>query len=202
MAPFGKLRAGSKAVPFQNRFMRWLLVTPERGSRISADGGLEFAVTQARDGERVRILQFGGEHLLREVLEADRAGEAVDGETADGCEARVGGRGIRAAVNHGVGYFDAGGESVEDETARFLFEDLDEFAIRREVIIVAEDGCGQVAFECAGGTHKILRAVAVDQQCVRAKDFVGELRLCHKLIEADGEELRLSVERSSRLLTY
>jgi len=42
-------------------------------------GDLEFAVVEAPDSERVRILQVGGKHLLRKALKADGAGEAVDG---------------------------------------------------------------------------------------------------------------------------
>ena len=93
----------------------------------------------------IAVLQFGREHGLREVLEADGAGEAVDGEAADRGEARVGRGWIRAAVNHGVGDFDAGGESVENEAAGFLLEDMNEFAIGGEVVFVTEDGRGEVA---------------------------------------------------------
>ena len=56
-------------------------------------------------------------------------------------------------MDHGVGDFDAGGESVEDEAAGFLLEDVDEFAIGGEVVFVAKDGGGEVAVEGAGGAR-------------------------------------------------
>jgi hypothetical protein len=45
--------------------------------------GFGFAVAEPTEMERVIVLEFGGEHGLREVLEANGTGEAVDGEAAD-----------------------------------------------------------------------------------------------------------------------
>ncbi len=122
---------------------------------------------------------------MGEVLEADGAGEAVDGEAADGSEAGVGGGWIGAAVDHGVGDFDAGGESVEDEAAGFLFEDLDEFTVGGEVVFVAEDGGGEMAVEGACGAQIVARGIAIDEQGIGAEDFAGKVGLGEELIEAE-----------------
>ena len=124
---------------------------------------------------------------MRESLKTDRTGKAVDGEASDGGKARVGGGRVRSAMHHGVGDFDAGGESVEDEAAGFLFEDLDQLSVRGEVFVVAEDGCGEVAVEGASGAKHVLRVVAVDQQGVGAEDFAGKLGLGDELIKTHGE---------------
>ena len=73
--------------------------------------------------------------------------------------------------------FDAGGESVEDEAAGFLFEDVDEFAVGGEVVFIAEDGGGEVAGEGVGGLEVVLCGTAADEECVRAEDLVGEVWL-------------------------
>ena len=130
-----------------------------------------------------------GEHGLREVLEADGTGEAVNGEAANGGEAGVGCGWIGAAMDHRVGHFYAGGKSVEEQAAGFLFEDGDEFAIGGEVVVIAEDGGGEVAVEGARGAQIVMRGIAIDKQCVGAKDFVGEFGLADELIEADRESL-------------
>ena len=48
-------------------------------------------------------------------------------------------------MNHGVGDFNAGRKSVEDEAAGLLFEDGYKLAVGCEVVVIAEDGGGEVA---------------------------------------------------------
>jgi hypothetical protein len=97
-------------------------------------------------------------------------------------------------VHHGVGNFDAGWESVEDEAAGFLFEDVDEFAIGGQVVFVAQNGGGEMSGEGAGGLEIVLCRTAADEECVRAENLVGKVRLAQELVERDGEEFCLCVE--------
>src|ERR1700739_2350149 len=163
---------------------------------------LSLAVAEPGDAERIVVLEFRWKHGLREVLEADGAGEAIDCKAADRWEARVGGGWIRTAVNHGVGDFDAGGESVEDEAAGFLFEDVDEFAIGGEIVFVSENGRRQVAVESVCGAQVVFCGIAVYEQSVGPEYLVGELGLGYELIEAYGEELGLCMEWRSALLYF
>jgi len=153
-----------------------------------------FTVTEATDSERVRILQFERELRLGEVLEADRTDEAVDGEAADGREARVGGGGVGASVDHGMRNFDARGEAVEDDAAGPLLEEVDEFAVGREVLFVPENRRGEMAGEGAGGLEVVLCGTAADEERVGAEDLIGEFRLAQEFVESNSKQLGLCVK--------
>ena len=78
--------------------------------------------------------------------------------------------------------------------AGFLFQDANEFAVGGKVFIVPENGRRQMAVERIRGAHIIFRAITVHQQRVGSEDFIGELGLADKLIEADREQLGLRLE--------
>ncbi len=99
-----------------------------------------------------------------------------------------------------MGDFDAGGKSVEEDAAGFLFENGYEFAIGGEVVVIAENGSGEVAVESSRGAQIVMRGIAIDEQCVGAKDFVGEVGLADELIEADREEFGAGVVWKSAIL--
>ena len=103
-------------------------------------------------------------------------------------------------MDHRVSHFYSGWESVEDEAAGFLLEDVDEFAIGGEIVFVAEDGGREVAGERAGGAEVVRRRVAVDEESVGTEDLVGEMRFPDELIERDAEELGGGVEWSRGVL--
>ena len=105
-------------------------------------------------------------------------------------------------MDHGVCDFDSRGECVEDEAAGFLLEDLDEFSIGGEIVFVAEDGGGEMAGEGVRGAQVVVRAGAVYEERVRAKDFVGEMWFTDELIEWNAEELRGGMERSGAVLAF
>jgi len=152
--------------------------------------------------ERVGVLKFGREQGLGEVLEADGACEAVNGKAAHGGEPWIGSGGVGASMDHGMRDFDAGGESVEDDAAGFLLEDLDEFAIGGKVVFVAEDGGGEMAGKGAGGLEVVLCFAAADNEGIGAEDFVGEFRLAQELVEGNREELCLGVEWPSAVAVF
>ncbi len=81
-------------------------------------------------------------------------------------------------MNHGVGDFNAGRESVEDEPTGLLFENLNQFAIGGEIVFIAKNGRGQMAIEGAGGAQIVLRVVATYEQRVRAEDLICQRRVC------------------------
>ena len=155
---------------------------------------LGFAIAKTANSQRVRVLELGRKQRLREVLEADGAREAVDGLRADGGEARVAGGRVWAAVDHGVGDLNAGGESIDDDAACFLLENLDELAVEGEVVLIAEYCCGEVAVKRARGAEIVGCGFAVDEKRVRTKYLFRKLRLREELVEADGEKLGVGGE--------
>ena len=64
-----------------------------------------------------------GRGSVDEVLIADRADEAEDRLGSDGGRAAIGGRGERAAMDHGVANLDAGREAVEKDAADLGFQE-------------------------------------------------------------------------------
>ena len=58
-------------------------------------------------------------------------------------------------MHHRVRNFNAGGKTVEDESAGFLLKDADELPVGGEVVFIAEDGGGEVAVEGLGDEFQI-----------------------------------------------
>ncbi len=77
-------------------------------------------------------------------------------------------------MHHGMADLNARREAIENDPARFLLEDVNQLAIREEVFVVAQESCGQMAVEGRGCPQIILCVLAMDQQRVGAKDFIGQ----------------------------
>src|SRR3974390_2295102 len=104
-------------------------------------------------------------------------------------------------MNHGMRYFDAGWESIEDNAPSFLLEDLNEFPVRGEVVFITKDRCSEMAGERMSSAEIVVGGVAVDQQRIGSKNLIGEFGLADELLETDGEEFCLCVERDRALLS-
>src|SRR5262249_14223761 len=102
---------------------------------------------------------------------------------------------------HGVCHLDTSWKSVEDEASGFLFEYADEFPVCGKVVFVAEDRCGEMAGERPSRAEIFAGGIAVDQQRIGPKNFIGEFGLADQLIETYREELCLCVERHRGLLS-
>src|SRR5277367_1422376 len=111
----------------------------------------QFSVHHAPDAKGILIFQFVGQSDVWKILIADGTGEAKDRQGADGSGARIGAGRVRTAMNDGIAEFQAGGVTVVNNSADFIFEDRDEFGEFDDVLLGAVNGGGEMAVQSASG---------------------------------------------------
>src|SRR4051812_23912049 len=157
---------------------------------VTAGGSIprHLAFDTAPDLAGVAILQFFGQRGLGEVLEAEGPRPPVDGGGADAGGSAVRGGGVGAAVDHGVGDFDAGGPAVHQEAADLGLEDVDEVGVVGEVGVGGVEGGGEVALEVPGGGEEFFAGAGGDGDGAGAEDFLGDLGVVGEVVGGGEEE--------------
>ena len=92
------------------------------------------SILTATDGT---LAVLTGQGPLRKVLIAEGGDEAFDSRRADGCRARVGHRGIGAAVMHRGADFNARRKAIENQPSGLLLKNGNQLLVRGQIFFRA-----------------------------------------------------------------
>ena len=123
---------------------------------------------------------FVGQRGLGKSLVTNRPAKTENRLAAYRGRASIGGRGIGAAVHHGVGNFNAGGETVEHQPADFVLQNRNQIAELVKVGFRAMNGRGQMAAQIAREFEHLGAVGVADDQGRRTEDLRRQLRISQK----------------------
>ena len=134
-----------------------------------------FGILKAPHPARIVVLKLRRQRLLRKVLIANGAREALYGGRAHRCRACVGRGGIRTAVLHGRTDAHACGISVEDEPADFALQHVHEIGVGAQVLRRAVNGGRELTFQFASQLQQFGRRAGFHDERGRPKNFFLEV---------------------------
>src|SRR5262249_18532711 len=129
------------------------------------------------DSERILVFEFIRESSVRKPLVADWPRESKDCSRPHRSRPAIRSCRERPAMDHRVAHLDSGRESVKDQPANLVLENMDQVSIFLQISFSTMERSGEMAFEPPGYIEKLLPIGMRHQDSRRTKNFRAQLRI-------------------------